>query len=1112
MVAAASCSGATSPPSSSSPRAEALDRRRQALAARRVVQEARRLASDTHHGAEQVLMRCHSRVTRALKAELGSSITCERFCELCAAAVEETSAGHTGASMDLRRGLDADLDEVRSAAEWLFITRLDNGVGVTRLRDAVSLFRLGFAGAYSAEEPRAPPQPGGGGGLFTSTATSAKAAAITSAYDAPVGGARASGGTSLSQSSLTVARRQRGGARRLPSSASSPALDEYRLPSNLLPPPPPGLGGSCEDTSSLRPRPTPAATASSLEQDSSTSSILGLGVVGGSRTHSNGDHDLVPPLRPHTAGSPPPSKLPVNARGHPYSSPIRRAAVPNRQSSSRASPSHRAPRSSPSTPHIQPGASPGGDGERSAGGGAPLSPWSRPTSNGSSRPSSSGITLPPSPSMRALGSNASTPTSIPLASLKRHSIHHGDVAASPFGADAADADGSSAAVLRRIRDEARAASAASRKRSAASPPREMHPSAAAMVTCALEWRGLVGSGGGATGTPSSPALPRSLKASPGARSGHGKSRPASGPPMFGASSLPSSPSASALLHSASSVTPGREQLRRVLSKQAARALTLLRSWSRDADADISRREFIAALRASGCPVAPVVIGSLFDEWDTNHDGSIAMLDLHRILHHKGSLAKAHDVTKLTLPEYIESIASGDYRPITQQEIVAGKVGSELDGEDGKHLQNFAAVVQGARSSFLQAALARAQRPSIRNAASWLMSERLGDATSTAATMLSLRSDSARAANKLVEVLHAKAAAEKGLRGALLHLHRPEEFTRAAAPSPAPEVDDDEEDLLIGPKLFHEGLVELGVVGADDDTSLLFASIDTDKTGSIALTELKAAIAMILDPRADIALETLVTHGQPKLEASIENVRAQLSVHADRVVEAFLRWDVSGDGTLSKGEFIGGMLDELGLQDLNREAIDNLFDAFDIDGSGEISFAEVDRMVHGTRHAPTPTAAAAGAGRVKSALTRGAAHGMEGNSPPASPMTASLMWGEALGLVDLAPLRDEIYKEVAARVELLDMQNEVDRELYGDIMDFGSSSAMGGTATTRLPRAVESESREHAPAAAPASSPARRGGTRRISLENVARADKKFSALRMMMAVRREGAAPPPENV
>lgn len=151
------------------------------------------------------------------------------------------------------------------------------------------------------------------------------------------------------------------------------------------------------------------------------------------------------------------------------------------------------------------------------------------------------------------------------------------------------------------------------------------------------------------------------------------------------------------------------------------------------------------------------------------------------------------------------------------------------------------------------------------------------------------------------------------------------------------------------RAFNETMVELGILhSVDDDTDVLFASIDEDSSGVINIRELELAIHHLVDPSMVSELESLLKDGA-SISTGIQSLRDKLSAQASRVIDLFKTWDTNHDGKISRDEFLRAM-PHLGLQHCLPVEIMALFSAFDPDGSGEISFRELHRML---RQAPAP---------------------------------------------------------------------------------------------------------------------------------------------------------------
>ena len=121
---------------------------------------------------------------------------------------------------------------------------------------------------------------------------------------------------------------------------------------------------------------------------------------------------------------------------------------------------------------------------------------------------------------------------------------------------------------------------------------------------------------------------------------------------------------------------------------------------------------------------------------------------------------------------------------------------------------------------------------------------------------------------------------------------------------------------------------------------------TDRSGTIDLSELKAAIRLILDPQADKPFERLMMTEGSTLKPSLTQLRDTLSQQANRVIELFKKWDLDEDGMISLKEFKKA-LPELGFGSISPESAEELFHSMDRDGSGEISFNELHGMLRVT---------------------------------------------------------------------------------------------------------------------------------------------------------------------
>jgi Ca2+-binding EF-hand superfamily protein len=77
--------------------------------------------------------------------------------------------------------------------------------------------------------------------------------------------------------------------------------------------------------------------------------------------------------------------------------------------------------------------------------------------------------------------------------------------------------------------------------------------------------------------------------------------------------------------------PLSDQLAEALKAQSGRVLDLFRSWDRDGDGEVSRKEFHNAVPALGLEVPKPDVDELFDKWDKDGGGSLAYKELKKIL-------------------------------------------------------------------------------------------------------------------------------------------------------------------------------------------------------------------------------------------------------------------------------------------------------------------------------------------------------------------------------------------------------------------------------------------------------------------------------------------------
>ena len=123
------------------------------------------------------------------------------------------------------------------------------------------------------------------------------------------------------------------------------------------------------------------------------------------------------------------------------------------------------------------------------------------------------------------------------------------------------------------------------------------------------------------------------------------------------------------------------------------------------------------------------------------------------------------------------------------------------------------------------------------------------------------------------------------------------------------------------------------------------SLDKDGDGILQLSEIESAVEELIHAPAESRLQSLLHRDDAEIGSSIQRLRDKLAAQSARVLDLFRKWDIDGDGRVTKDEFARALPD-LGMSNCTTADIDALFDAFDEDGEGEISFRELHRMLRG----------------------------------------------------------------------------------------------------------------------------------------------------------------------
>ena len=173
--------------------------------------------------------------------------------------------------------------------------------------------------------------------------------------------------------------------------------------------------------------------------------------------------------------------------------------------------------------------------------------------------------------------------------------------------------------------------------------------------------------------------------------------------------------------------------------------------------------------------------------------------------------------------------------------------------------------------------------------------------------------------------------------------------------------------------FAQALPSLGLTVTREQSDLLFGVFDPDGSGSIDYKEMNKALrsgselhinpALYAGAAGAIVMEAKTKHALRKgikREKTMhefgdvlggadkdgrtpqERLRDALSKNATRIVDLFRQWDADGDGQVSKSEFRKA----IGVLGLNaaEHVVDELFDSFDPDHSGMITYQELNAML------------------------------------------------------------------------------------------------------------------------------------------------------------------------
>jgi len=172
---------------------------------------------------------------------------------------------------------------------------------------------------------------------------------------------------------------------------------------------------------------------------------------------------------------------------------------------------------------------------------------------------------------------------------------------------------------------------------------------------------------------------------------------------------------------------------------------------------------------------------------------------------------------------------------------------------------------------------------------------------------------------------------------------------------------DKSDTEIDRATYYDALVRHGLLGDIEELAFtdapdaVFDALDENKNGTLSIAELeKGVLELVEDPESLTKVQELLSLGNDVMRTSMRQMSEKLSGQAARVVDLFKKWDVNHDGTVSRAEFKRAM-PLLGLSSHTPAEIQALFATFDPDGSGEITFRELYKMLRHNSELNAPLA-------------------------------------------------------------------------------------------------------------------------------------------------------------
>ena len=149
---------------------------------------------------------------------------------------------------------------------------------------------------------------------------------------------------------------------------------------------------------------------------------------------------------------------------------------------------------------------------------------------------------------------------------------------------------------------------------------------------------------------------------------------------------------------------------------------------------------------------------------------------------------------------------------------------------------------------------------------------------------------------------------------------------------------------IGREELRRAVAELGLPARKGDIDALFSVMDPDGTERIQLDEMARMLRWAYSNRkTNSILSSMNFVYRPELGTSMaEQLCDALVQIGGRVIDLFREWDEDRDGNVSKKEFRRAM--SLLGTGATKTQVEEVFDSFDIDGSGVISLKELEKIL------------------------------------------------------------------------------------------------------------------------------------------------------------------------